>query len=280
MSAASVLTRLLLAAAATGPPNLDDPALLRQAEDAFRAAAQARDKPDEARPLFRQAAVCYEVLRQHGHDNANLDCNLGNARLLAGDLAGAILAYREGLALAPTNRRLRASLAYARRQVVREPGGFDRPPDHGSSWLASLLVAPFLFVAASLYALGWLGIAAGWAASRMRWIAAGGAILLLSAALGTGLWWAEGSREAARTNPVVVIAQDRVHLRTGNGRAYPRRSDVPLHRGVEARLLFARGNWLQIELPGLGVGWVPRSQVLVPPSAPHTQVAVDRALGS
>jgi hypothetical protein len=35
------------------------------------------------------------------------------------------------------------------------------------------------------------------------------------------------------------------------------------NRGVEARLLFARGDWLQIELAGGEVGWVPRRLVLV-----------------
>jgi len=55
----------------------------------------------------------------------------------------------------------------------------------------------------------------------------------------------------------VVITADGVPLREGNGVAYPARYDAPLNRGVEARLLFVRGDWLQIELAGGEVGWVP-----------------------
>jgi hypothetical protein len=57
-------------------------------------------------------------------------------------------------------------------------------------------------------------------------------------------------------HPLVVIADDGVLLRKGNGEAYPRRYDTPLNRGVEARLLYARGDWLQIELTSGEVGWV------------------------
>jgi len=47
-------------------------------------------------------------------------------------------------------------------------------------------------------------------------------------------------------------------LRTGNGLSYPPRYETPLNQGVEARLLHARGAWLQIELSGGEVGWGPR----------------------
>jgi len=54
-----------------------------------------------------------------------------------------------------------------------------------------------------------------------------------------------------------------VMLRTGNGLRYPPRYETPLNRGVEARLLFTRGDWLQIEFAGGEVGWVPREYALV-----------------
>jgi hypothetical protein len=263
MATVSLLTGFFLAALA-GSADVGDAALLTQAEAAFHAGVQARAKPEEARPLFQRSAACYETLRQHGHDNADLDGNLGNARLLAGDLAGAILAYCEGLALAPNNRRLRTQLAYARRQVLRDPSGFDRPPDEEPFfWQEYLASAPLLYGCGLVYALGWLGMAAGWAVGRLRWILLGAAALGVAVTVGTGAWWAERSQQAERAHPVAVMARDGVYLRTGNGRSYPRRSDVPLHRGVEAGLLFSRGDWLQVELPSGEVGWVPRSEVLL-----------------
>ena len=51
-------------------------------------------------------------------------------------------------------------------------------------------------------------------------------------------------------------------LRAGNGLSYPPRYETPLNRGVEARLLFARGAWLQIELSGGEIGWVPAAYTI------------------
>ena len=64
-------------------------------------------------------------------------------------------------------------------------------------------------------------------------------------------------------HPLVVIAQNDVLLRKGNGPNWPRRLETPLNRGVEGRLLFERGDWRQIELTGGFIGWVPRTAVLV-----------------
>jgi uncharacterized protein YgiM (DUF1202 family) len=63
--------------------------------------------------------------------------------------------------------------------------------------------------------------------------------------------------------PLVVIAEDNVILRKGNGLSYPPRYEQPVNRGVEARLRYERGDWLQIELAGGEVGWVPRAVALV-----------------
>ena len=63
--------------------------------------------------------------------------------------------------------------------------------------------------------------------------------------------------------PLVVIARDDVLLRKGNGEGYPRRYDFPVNRGVEARVLFERGDWMQIELSGGETGWVPRGAVVI-----------------
>ena len=47
-----------------------------------------------------------------------------------------------------------------------------------------------------------------------------------------------------------------------NGPSYGR-YETPLHAGVEGRRLFVRGDWVQIELAGGEVGWLPREHVLV-----------------
>ncbi|HEV3204516.1 MAG TPA: SH3 domain-containing protein, partial [Gemmataceae bacterium] len=65
------------------------------------------------------------------------------------------------------------------------------------------------------------------------------------------------------SRPLVVISQDGVVVRKGNGTSYPTREEGVLNRGVEAYWLFTRGSWHQIELAGGEVGWVHDSQVLM-----------------
>lgn len=241
--------------------------LLARAEAAFqegvRHVAETPTKPAEARNCFARAADLYERLRQTGADNAALERNLGNASLLAGNLPRAILAYRRGLRLAPDDHELQRNLAFAREQVVLPPpGNWGQPPiEHRPPWLPRMPVwTPAL--AFSLYALAWLLLIRWWMVRRNAWRKAGGAALALSAFLGAGLTWEKWRDDWENRYPLVVIADDGVLLRKGNGLAYPPRSEIPLNRGVEARLRFERGSWLQIELAGGEIGWVPLAYVL------------------
>jgi hypothetical protein len=264
VSAAGLLLSVSLAATAAGDATLAGADLLDRAEAAFRAGVSARQNSGETRRCFREAASHYETLRQRGADNADLEGNLGNAYLLAGDLARAILAYRRGLRLNPGDPVLRANLAYARGQVLYpEPGNFGRPrAEQRLPWLPRLAPGISIVCAVALYALAWLALTRWWMIRRSWSLAWGATALALS-----GLFAAEpameaGSRRQESAHPLLVVASDGVYLRKGNGLSYPRRCDQPLNRGVEARLLFQRGDWLQIELAGGEVGWVPSTKVL------------------
>jgi uncharacterized protein YgiM (DUF1202 family) len=70
-------------------------------------------------------------------------------------------------------------------------------------------------------------------------------------------------------HPLVVIAEDGVLLRRGNGLTYPPKYEAPVNRGVEARLLVARGDWLKVELAGGESGWVPRKYALLDAEPPR-----------
>jgi tetratricopeptide (TPR) repeat protein len=242
--------------------SLPDRAILEQAETAFREGVSARGKPDEAK-FFRKASEYYEELRQRGADNSDLYRNQGNAALLAGGLAEAILAYRRGLRLDCNDRELRESLAYARDQVVYSPTDhFGRPdinplPPWLPRWTPGILLL-FIFI---FYSFACLGI------TRWRMTMQKLPLQLAIGALGAGVLFGiglivqlKGIREDAK---MVVIVRDGTYLRKGNHSSYPRSSDIPLNQGVEARLLYVRANWLQIQLAGYDVGWVPREAVLV-----------------
>jgi tetratricopeptide (TPR) repeat protein len=244
---------------------MPDPALQEQAELAFAEGLRQRENATLARPLFQQAARCYEQMVQQGAQNPLVQQNLGNAWLLADDLPRAILAYRRGLQLDPGNLALRTALEGSRQMVLfanssdlgRQPP-LARPP-----WLPSVSLRWFILAGLILYGAGCLVLT--------RWLMLGqGRLLvwsvpLLAAAAGIGyLVWHDGQdREEEVRYPLVVINQDGVLLRKGNNQNFPLRFDTPLNRGVEARQLRQRGQWLQIELAGGETGWIPRGLALV-----------------
>jgi tetratricopeptide (TPR) repeat protein len=265
MAAATLIAGLHLALAIAGVRSIPDAELLGQAETAFHAGITVRDDADKARPLLGKAASCYERLRLRGAHNADLYRNQGNSYLLAGDLPRAILAYRRGLRLAPTDPILRANLAHARDQVAYPGwGNLGRPPaDNWPPWLPYLSSSQRLLLFFCAYSLGWLGIVRWWMVRQSTPLIAGilgfGVAILLASSLALQEW----SEREATLHPLVVLATDNVFLRRGNGPLYPPRFETPLNRGVEARLLFARGDWLQIELSGGQAGWVPSAAVLL-----------------
>jgi hypothetical protein len=249
----------------TIPAGVADPAeetLLHKAEQAFaRGVAQPSD-PDQARRSFLDAARCYRALHNGGAANPDLLRDLGNAEFLADRLPEAILAWRQGLDLAPGDAALRANLDYARRQVAYPQTGSVRPPpQQWTDWLApSWLLWSFLaaYLLACLCALWW------WRDRRLGRLLLGVSLFLLSGALaGLLVDWQLVQLDRIE-HPLVVIRAEQVALSRGNGESYPPHPEVPsVARGMEARLLYERGEWLQIELADGKVGWVPRSAALV-----------------
>jgi hypothetical protein len=261
------MTLLLLAAAlAAAPPadlaNLSDVEVLKLAEESWAATSAHAAQPGD--PVFLQLARCYEELRRRGIDNPALNRNLGNAYLFTGDVPRAILAYRRGLREAPADRGLQGGLAFARSQVAYPSDStLGRPPvQNRPPWLPRLATGWYLTLALLLHTLGWV-LAARWWMTRRMWPLTGAIACFITAAVFLTALVAEELRARdLQTRPVVVITDDGVLLRAGNGLRYPAAYETPLSRGVEARLLFTRGDWLQIELSGGEVGWVPREYAL------------------
>jgi hypothetical protein len=262
---------LILLAAGDGD-SFSDEALQAEAEARFRDGLAFGGDAEKARPNFLECARLYETLRQRGADNALLDRNLGNAYLLGGDLPRAILVYRRGLSRTPTDQRLQECLSYARSQVAYAtsdaPG---HPPREGRPpWLPRLATTWYVVLALTAYSLGWLAAARWWMLRQGRALSFALMSFATAAILIAGMTAEELRDQDLIERPVAVISEDGVLLRSGNGLRYPPRFETPLNHGVEARLLFTRGDWLQIELGGGEVGWVPREYALLdaPNSAP------------
>jgi hypothetical protein len=251
---AAVLALLLSVPAADAP----EAGLLARAEAAFHEGVRLREDPDAARGQFRTAAEAYAELRHHGRANAALCRDEGNAWFLAGDLPRAVFAFRRGLDLDPNDGTLREHLRLARTQVVYStPAEMGRPADDAWPWGLPRPL-PWMAAAAALvaYASGWVAL------TRWRMTLHGKPLGLAAFSFGVAVvlgtvWgiWAWQLRQEGR-HPVVVIADDGVLLRKGNGLSYPAAHDAPVNRGVEARLLAERGAWVQVELAGGETGWV------------------------
>jgi len=204
-------------------------------------------------------------LRRRGAHNVDLYRNQGNCYLLAGDLPRAILSYRRGLRLAPDDWTLRENLTYAREQVAYPVrGDLGRPPaDTVPPWLLYFSPRLSLLLLVCFYSLGWLGLARWWMAGRTAPLAVGIVAFLLAILPAARLTLEEWREREASLHPLVVVAADGIPLRRGNGMLYPLRFETPLNRGTEASLQLERGQWLQIELAGGVLGWVPRHAVLI-----------------
>jgi hypothetical protein len=265
MALTGCLIALVLAAPPQGTEGLPDIQVLQMAERAFSQGVLARERPDQARPLFRTAGDCYTALHQRGVQNADLDRNQGNAYLLAGDLPRAILAYRRGLRLAPADRLLQANLAYARAQVIfPEAGTLGRPPEEQRPpWLPWIAPGWRLAFGLGFYSLACLALVRWRMVQAGRWLAVAAAAALATMLLAFSLAADEHLRRQEALYPLAIIAKDGVQLRKGNGLAYPPRYQSAVNRGAEARVLFQRGDWFQVELAGGEVGWVPAGSILL-----------------
>ena len=259
MAGTSCVIVLLLGTLSSALEGQADDAVLQQAESAFVQGLQLRSQPGAARKMFQEAAQAYAVLLERGRHNAALFRNSGNASLLAGDLPQAILAYRAGLQLSPGNRALQRSLNFARAQVAYpDASAIGRAPsEQRPPWLPHIASTWQLLMAFITYASAWFLLTRWWLRRRGQLLFAALVSAGLTACLVVSLTIQYQQNRQNLLHPVVVISDDGVLLRTGNGLVYPPRYETPLNRGVEARLLYERGQWLQIELSGGQAGWVP-----------------------
>jgi hypothetical protein len=259
---ASLLTILLSSAS----PRADrhDAELAALAEAAFTEGLRLRNDAAAAAPHFRDAAKNYQELCRRGAGSTALYRNLGHSWLLAGDLPRAVLTYRQGLRSWPMDRGLHDDLAAARQEVVLAPGSSLGRPPTDPLWWPPAGAAPLTAAAAVLYTLACVSLTRWWM-TRRRLLLLGGMSLLIAAGAAGGFAVQEvRAAQYAQTHPLVVIAEDGVLLRRGDGLNFPPRyGSTPVNRGAEARLLFERGDWLQVELASGEVGWIPRAYALV-----------------
>ncbi len=260
-----VLAAVLLAVAAPLYAEPFSPArqheVLRDALNAYdQAVGSARQDPERATQLYRQAAAGFSALTDAGVHNAALEYNLGNAHFRLGELGRAIVHYRRAQRLAPSDERLAANLRYARDRVepAIQPSGESRLARQLLFWHYNTSLAQRFVALVACAAAGWLLLTV-WLWWRRR------AVLMLGL-LGVGLALATGVSirwqvtDEARY-PHAVIVADKPYLRLGRGEGSDLALKQPLGPGVELRILQQRGDWIEVRLPNDQTGWLPATAV-------------------
>jgi hypothetical protein len=234
-----------------------------KAESRFNEALVGEYDPPVRASLVRTAIRLYEYI-SNGSSIARFS-NVGNAYFLDNRLPEAILAYRRGLELDPNDSSLRESLDYVRAQVQYPFDSRGRPEsDSWPDWLYQPSSFQVLVVALAFYFLTCVFVTR-WFMTRRRASLVRVALLLLIASAFGALWvYLEKERDERLAHPMIVVHDDKVPLRKGNGPSYPVHPDMPLlARGMEARKMHERGDWLQIQFASGERGWVEKKSVLV-----------------
>jgi hypothetical protein len=251
---------LLVAAPARGATPDD----LAGAERAFAEGVALREDSAKARPAFARAAAHYDALWTAGHRAPDLALARARAHRLAGNLPRGVAALHDGLAHTRHARALQVELDDARAAVPLPLEGelADQCRTRPARGIGSRVSPADAWVLAA--ALWLLACAAGARFAMTRgpvWLALAGLIVVALVALGT-VWVRDARRHAAdNALPLLVVTDDAI-LRKGNGDAFPARLEPAVPRGAEARELARRGGWVQVQLPGGAVGWLPAARLL------------------
>ncbi len=242
--------------------------LAQSAEQAYLDGIDGISGSTAAQAGFDRSADAWNALIETGVDDAAVWFNLGNAYLRGGRIGEAILAYRRGQRLSPTNDDLAANLAVARAKIVRPIEADANDLDFGDAAAGWRIL--------SVEARWWLGIVAWigfWVLLLIRKTVArrrdeeaesrsafwrGG---LLTTCVVAILCFTTVGLDAIAPNwrPVGVVIEPEVLVRSGNGDGFEAAIEEPITAGVEFRILEARPGWWRIELPDGSQGWIPTS---------------------
>ncbi|MFG0245400.1 MAG: hypothetical protein ACF8MF_05025 [Phycisphaerales bacterium JB052] len=209
--------------------------------------------------LQEAAADLQRVIDEHHVTTPAAYHALGNAYSLIGDEGRAVLAYKRGERIAPTDPRLRDSLRQARAQVQIkvEPDTSHRVVSLLMSWRGVIPRSLLWGGALGLFTLAWLMLSARVGFSAPRWFipfalwSLGASLLPLGALIAE---WAlyEHANE-------VVITQANIVARSGpDDSIYEPVYTEPLSPGVEGQLLETRDTWARLKLADGTECWVPQ----------------------
>ena len=218
--------------------------------------------PRSSSTLAQASAMLKKTIEQHDLNSPQVYHALGNSYMLNDDLGYAVLAYRRGERLDPTNLQLQESLSYARSLVPIsvETNGLNRTWSIMLVWRGYIDRSTLWFAFLAMSSLGWLALTSrvlGVGSNKRRLLGlwfVGASILPLSM-LGSE------SYRAGRSNEVVVTSAE-PNARSGpDYELYELVYTDGLQAGLEGRVLETRDSWSRLQLEDGSQCWLPTHSI-------------------
>jgi tetratricopeptide (TPR) repeat protein len=209
---------------------------------------------------FSAAAANYENLLETSGVSANLLFNYGNAEFKAGNLGGAIAAFRRAELLAPRDQEIRANLDYVRNQVQ----GATVRPARWQEWLGQLSLNEWTGLTALAFwlVLGLLTVRQLRPAltPRLKGFTTLACLLTLGLGTGTGLQAASHFTQATAvvtTTPAIARS----------GPFDDAQESFRAHDGAELSIVSRHDDWVEVADTQGKIGWLSLKQAQVVPGA-------------
>jgi tetratricopeptide (TPR) repeat protein len=209
---------------------------------------------------FRGAIQAYQEILDGGRTAAELEYNLGNAHLKAGDVGPAVLHYRRAVGLRPTYESALQNLSYARTltQDVKEA----QPKSNRLGWVGKFRLGPGLASALLWMATAGFLVVAGVRIVRRRipgWATVTQWGLAAFALLCAGALLFEWSQLEGRQDAVVMAKEAQVRAGPGADQTLSFR----LHEGTEVEVLRSVTGWYEVKVSSELRGWIAADAVEV-----------------
>jgi hypothetical protein len=211
----------------------------------FGQAMQIRaEKPDEATPLFTEAALGFEAERHF--------FNAGNSWFFAGENGRALANYRAAESRRPFDKQLRESIAFIRTQRADIFQISEKPTAKISRvWKQFGRWSPVIRggLLTLIYLTGWAAFLiarfTGKRIPRRAWIVFG----IVAAVPATSL-----VRSVFQPLEGVIIQTTEAYF--GPGYAYDKAMEAPLHEATEFQWMETRDGWVHARLPDTSEAWL------------------------
>jgi hypothetical protein len=229
----------------------------------FEQAMQRRtEKPDEAQPLFTEAALGFEAETEF--------LNAGNSWFFAGENGRALANYLAAESRIPFNRQVRESIAFIRAQRVdsfqtseSSTAASQRFAARGSHlwvafcrWEPSIRIGLLTFVYLTGWALFLTARFTGKTVPRRGWIVLGIVALIPALSLLASLFPRHSLALASGWQPLEGVVIQSTEARLGPGYAYDKAYDTILHEATEFQWLESRNGWIHARMPDKSEAWI------------------------